>query len=249
MSFVIKERDAFPGTDDSVNINPSNVVVMPDGTAVGNWTSEWQSEGWPETDPPEYYFTATILNGTGGSKQSSNLLSVYQLPPPQCSNIITCSDYGDQQSCQNDECTVAKNSVPSSVDCNAPNAACACSWNSTANVCEGSWRIDNPPPQTDVGTCYYTEDTTGTCQGNGSNGFLTVTWLSRWAWSPENPGQNDTQGLQAECLAANGSTDNLACPAQIPLPFFGSYNLVAALVLVALIYLVLNMKKRKTKKR
>jgi len=236
ISFDIKERDGFGGTDDPVAINPVNVVVGLDGTAVGNWTSEWQGDGWPESDPPEYYFTATLVS-TGANIQSSNELKVYEQAPPFCESVVTCSSYGDQQNCENDICTVAENSIPSTIDCNAPGTSCSCSWNTNTTSCEASWTGINQSGS-DIGTCSYTESSTDTCDDDG---YLTVNLIATWVWSPQNPSHSDPQGLSANCQSTQ---EVFQCPAQIPLPFFTFYNLLAALILIALVYWAISMRKK-----
>lgn len=101
ISFEIREKDALGGGN-SVTSNPSNIVFG--ASTYGLWTAEWQSEGFPESDPPEYYFIASVL-GYSETIQSPNsgvsdnaLLRVRQ--PPQCGingcqtaigeNCLTC---------------------------------------------------------------------------------------------------------------------------------------------------------------
>ncbi len=104
------------------------------------------------------------------------------------------------------------------------------------------------PAGNGVGTCFYTADTTDTCDDEETPGLLVITWLTSWEWSPENPGQNDPQNLAGQCAADNGVEDSLACPAQIPLPFFSIGNLIAAVVLIALIYWTINVRKGRKKR-
>ena len=40
----------------------------------------------------------------------------------------------------------------------------------------------------------------------------------------------------------------MQCPAQIPLPFFGAYNIIAALAAIAVIYVIIEMNRKKGKK-
>ncbi|MEK7186759.1 MAG: hypothetical protein AAB690_00270, partial [Patescibacteria group bacterium] len=134
------ERDTVGG-DDSVTTNPSNVVVS-GGAGVGTWTAEWQAEGWPESDPPEYYFKATVVGNLAQTIQSSNELSVFQTV--DCTGVTTCSNYTDQSACTNDLCARASNSVPSTVDCTASGVNCFCAWDSSTSQCNGAWNIGDP---------------------------------------------------------------------------------------------------------
>ena len=236
LSFEIKERDTL-NPDDPVNINPANVFIVLDrGTTVTNWTAEWQAEGIFESDPPEYYFTATLVS-TGQNIQSSNELQVYQQAPLLCDGVVTCSNYLNQQNCENDICRVANNSVPASVDCSDSDTDCSCLWNTTKTKCEGSWKRTSKG--SDIGTCQYTENTADTCEDDG---YLTVDLTARWIWDSgcDATCRADNQGAAAKCQS---TTEIFQCPAQIPLPFFGFYNLLAAIVLITVIYWTISLKK------
>jgi cysteine-rich repeat protein len=89
--FDVMEKDTLGG-DDPVSILPSPVTFN-SGTAKGSWIAEWQSEGIPETDPPEYYFDANVDALT---IRSSNLLSVNKVSASCGNGLIntgeTCDD-------------------------------------------------------------------------------------------------------------------------------------------------------------
>ena len=79
VSFEVKEYDILG--NDRVKTNPLNLIFQ--GNSVkGSWIAEWQSEGAGESEPPEYYFTASVV---GGNEQissrtgASELLSVNKL--------------------------------------------------------------------------------------------------------------------------------------------------------------------------
>ncbi len=238
MSFEVKERDTL-NPDDPVQKNPLNVIIALDqGTTVNNWTAEWQEEGIFESDPPEYYFTATLVS-TGQNIQSSNELQVYQQVPLLCEGVVTCSNYLSQQDCENDICIVANNSVPVSVDCSDPDTDCSCLWNTTKNSCEGSWKRTSKG--SDIGTCQYTENTADTCEDDG---YLTVDLTARWIWDPEcdNTCRADNQEAASKCQS---TTEIFQCPAQIPLPFFGFYNALASIVLIAVIYWRIGLREKR----
>jgi hypothetical protein len=93
ITFEILEYDSWPGVDDAVNTTPSQITF--NGTSsYAVWVSaEWQSEGWPESDPPEYYFIAKV-SGETESIQSSNRLEVTQpvsCEDGNCNGEETCS--------------------------------------------------------------------------------------------------------------------------------------------------------------
>jgi len=90
-----------------------------------------------------------------------------------------------------------------------------------------------------VGKCIYTQQSTGdTCD----DGFLSLSWTANWIWDPSNPTHIDPQNLQAKCVDGSKTVE---CPAQIALPFFGTYNIIAALVVVGLVYWVLSVRGKR----
>jgi len=99
-----------------------------------------------------------------------------------------------------------------------------------------------PEADVNVGICIYTQFTNDDCD----DGFLTFNWTAVWIWDEECDAacQVKNQDLAAEC--ADGHQDTI-CPAQIPLPFFNIYSFVAALIIIALIYIIL-IKKEKRKR-
>jgi cysteine-rich repeat protein len=101
--------------------------------------------------------------------------------------------------------------------------------------CDSECQIDTlrcEPSSIETGTCYYEEETTDTCDDDG---YLTVNLVARWDGALNDP-------LADECKS---STEALQCPAQVALPFFGFYNLLAALVLIAAIYLITETRRKK----
>ena len=247
MSFAVRESDVFPLPDTPANINPANAVVASDGTATGTWTAEWINDGIAQGNP-EYIFTATLVSNPGTNIGSSNQLEVLQFSPPLCNTVTTCAGYTNQTTCESDICSVASSSVPSTVDCNDPNTSCSCSWNAATTSCGPSVTVTTINVTTNqtsnLGTCYYTESTSDTCDDDG---FLTVDLNAIWVWDPACDStcrvNNDQYAMDCQ-----STTEAFQCPAQIPLPFFGFYNLLAALVLIAVIYWAINMRKRKGKR-
>jgi len=97
----------------------------------------------------------------------------------------------------------------------------------------------------EVGICIYTQYTNDTCDDDG---YLDFTWTGEWIWD---------EGCDANCRIANADKEvlceeaggkRLVCPAQIPLPFFNIYSFVAALTIIALIYVILILRKEKRKR-
>ena len=248
MSFAVRESDVFPLPDTPANINPANAVVASDGTVTGTWTAEWIDDGTLQGNP-EYIFTATLISNPGTNIDSSNQLEVLQITPPFCDSVATCADYTNQTTCESDICSVASSSIPpSQANCNDPDTSCSCSWNLTASSCGPSFTITTTNVTTNqtsnLGTCYYTESTSDTCDDDG---FLTVDLNAVWVWDPACDSTCRVNN-QDEAMNCQSTTEAFQCPAEIPLPFFNVYNLLAALVLIAIIYWAINMRKRKGKR-
>jgi len=75
--FNVWESDVLGG-DDSVLVNPVKVEFS-GNVALGTWIAEWQGESFPETDPPEYYFIATLSDQTDKQiKSSGEMLHVFR---------------------------------------------------------------------------------------------------------------------------------------------------------------------------
>ena len=106
-----------------------------------------------------------------------------------------------------------------------------------------------PEADVNIGTCIYTQSTDDTCDDDG---FLTFSWTTEWIWIGECDATCQSQpqnlALKTECDNDDGLTRSLACPAQIPLPFFNIYSFVAALTIIALIYVILILRKEKRKR-
>ncbi len=104
-----------------------------------------------------------------------------------------------------------------------------------------------PEADVNIGTCIYTQSTDDTCDDDG---FLTFSWTTEWIWNEECDAtscqsQPQNLALKTECDNDDGLTRSLACPAQIPLPFFNIYSFVAVLIIIALIYTAIIILKKK----
>ncbi len=118
--------------------------------------------------------------------------------------------------------------------------------------------VSNNKGNQKIGTCYYHATSSTTCQNNQ---LITVSLSARWEWADAGVAplaggctngyvlsggmcHYDPQNLAASCT---DQTESLHCPTQIPLPFFTFYNLVAALLIVAVIYIIIGMRKKKVR--
>ncbi|MBI2044100.1 hypothetical protein HYT24_01930 [Candidatus Pacearchaeota archaeon] len=234
ISFVIYEDDAL--ADDNIR---SLSASISSGKAVAEWTIRQQDLDKTPNDYTQFYF---IANGTTSNFLSLNITSSSSL---NLSNIFTCSDYTTQSYCESDPAEVAEASIPDTIDCSDPSIACFCSWDSATGKCSSAFgELDGNGSL--YGTCRVAETQN---DPNGCNdGFLTISWTGSWSWSNTNPTHQDPKGLEAKCNA--GGTKTLECPAQVQLPFFTMTNIIAAILIIAGIYLILSMKhKPKRKKR
>lgn len=104
-----------------------------------------------------------------------------------------------------------------------------------------------PEADVNIGTCIYTQSTDDTCDDDG---FLTFSWTTEWIWDAECDAttcqsQPQNLALKTKCDNDDGLTRSLACPAQIPLPFFNIYSFIAVLIIIALIYTAIILSKKK----
>ncbi len=91
-----------------------------------------------------------------------------------------------------------------------------------------------------VGKCTYDEESTDTC---ADDGFLTFSWTASWTWAEGNEIlQNDPANLSSQCVSGQRTVE---CSAQIPLPFFGFYNVVIALLAIGMIYGIISLRKKR----
>ena len=146
----------------------------------------------------------------------------------QCLSIVRCSDYTTQASCNPDACNVAPTCPAGFTNprCLWDNSLCrdACDLIGTGNV--------------STGTCLYTsQPTNDTCD----DGFLSFSWTATWRYA------NGTIGSNPNCQPGSRTVE---CPAQVALPFFSFYNILAAILVIAAIYWAMHLRKtRKGKKK
>lgn len=133
--------------------------------------------------------------------------------------------------------------------------------------CTGGTILDTP----ELGTCLFSEDTNDDC----ADGFLTYSWSANIDWPSDNTGWSseqdciDAEGDELSCVEfddgwhydpqVNGVNplltycidggNTISCPAQSQLQFFGFYNMLVTLVVIALIYTLLILKVFNFKKR
>jgi len=235
VSFDISERDAFPDGDD--DITTLTAIVQADESATVTWDISLDDlnlamNGNEETsvnDPFEFYFEVESI-------QSEDL--IFEYTATSCSTILRCMDYDNPTECDNDFCGVGNASVvenDDSITCGA-GYDCECTWDIGNNVCEPSWNGLNGGGTTVTGTCTYIEDTSG---DDCENGFLTYGWQGVYS------GEDEEDRLKCETTGISTAP----CPAQIELPFFGTWGIVITIALIVLIYLALNLKKQKHKVR
>jgi len=258
VSFEIWEKDGLLNPDDSVTINPSSIVFS--GTSSsGSWTAEWQddTDGF-QSNPPEYYFIASVSDGSDEIK--SGLLYV-EVSIGLCDEITICSD-SDVYSCGN--CPgVAEASVPEYINCALEDYNCMCEWDEIEG-CQAKW--DGIEDMT-IGTCTYIDSSIDPL-GCEDDGYLSYGWVGEWTWDSLNtytpePDPNNGDYVEytigsddwhydpndKQSLCEDSGKTTVMCPAQIELPFFRTWGIVVTIGLIVLVYIILNFKKSKSKKK
>jgi len=230
VTFEIYDKDAITGDD----LVKTLTQTIESGKAMKGWKI-MQNE--LDSDPIFYF---KVLNG-GALVTTSGDLTINVLDANFCEGKNLCGNY-IQANCANDPCNLAKNSVPSGIDCSDPFTKCSCEFNSVNSRCEGTYEsiTYNEGIEESTGSCIITADeSTDDC----SDGSITWSWVATWTGEGSPP---------ASCNVGPGS-ETAACPAQVQLPLFGFYNFLAAGLLITIIYLILlnfeKIKNRKTKRR
>lgn len=98
------------------------------------------------------------------------------------------------------------------------------------------------PPEEGFGMCKLTQVIESKCK-ESPVGMRTLRVVGTWV------GEG---GCGSECIECQALGDDLIiahCPAQIELPFFGSYSIIIIIALVALVYVFLELKEKKKLKK
>ena len=156
---VVMEKDGWLNPADPVTDDPANIIYGSPATS-GTWVAELLDDSVGlEENPPEYYFTATVVT-TGESITSSNtdvddplLLRVYD-EDVVCAGISYCSNYATESDCESDLCTTGVNSVPpaTGITCGGSfneqtgcydSTICGCAWDAASETCGADWTFES----------------------------------------------------------------------------------------------------------
>ena len=113
-----------------------------------------------------------------------------------------------------------------------------------------------------IGTCTYTTNSSIGPLGCEDDRYLSYGWGAKWGWNEvanaftSNPDGSDfledplgtwryDPTLLSEDCNNKGETSSAICPAQIELPFLGTWGIIVTIGLIVLVYIVLNLKKKK----
>lgn len=113
------------------------------------------------------------------------------------------------------------------------------------------------------GTCYSVNDPSSDPEGCADDGFLSYSRISTWEWNILNTnhydpimenGKTRSQNCKecdpnSEYYDKDVCSEAMSCPAQIQLPFFNFYNLIATLAVIGLIYVMINYYKKEHKRK
>lgn len=212
VTFHIWEDDGLIGDDDIRTLT----AVSSNGKAIATWKIN-QTDLAKTTDYEDFYFKAT---GTGVDLRS---LSDLNITTSFTGEVITqCSNYTSNTTC------IADSGNVGSIGIVTPrvNGSCyydrvgKCAWNGT--ICQQTTnetaRSGNPLDCSAArGSCIYgSSQQTGDCS---IDDFFTISYTS-----------TDS----ARCPAYN--TGFIPCPAQVRLPFFSLFNIIASLSIISIIY-------------
>lgn len=239
LTFRIYEDDSPFPRDTVRNISST---AGAGGTTSVDWTitqTDVDSSNSDEGSAPlEFYFE---VSGDPTNDASDELIAtILSSENDPYENVTVCSDYNDSTSCEDDPAGVGDESQ-SFGDCLDPEIVCYCSWDNSTSEC----KVNVPSGGDDgvnYGTCSVSEQQTD--ENGCDDGFLTISWDGNWI---PNPGtdQNSTEAQNLITSCETGGQKVIECPAQIQLPFFSFWNILAAILIIAGVYLLLSKKGKK----
>ncbi len=194
----------------------------------------------------------------------------------QCASVNFCRDYNSTNlgtntdlagACNSDLCHVASSSWPNGQPISG--ATPYCQWNSSSNSCGFGYYYTYGN-----GTNGYTyiagncntqyKPTNDTC----SDGFLYQSWTASWVWNSTDNYSSlaacEATGCSASDCIVDGSiyrcdpnhvsstcqsgSATIPCPAQVQLNFFDWRNLIVAVILIFVLYVIFEVNRKKVKR-
>lgn len=150
---------------------------------------------------------------------------------------------------------------------------CKCDWKlnqSDDYECMGDVKVNIDDDDENIhitpGSCTINDGTADSCD----DGYLTTSWTGIWTWDDANefdslpdfdvptnfvlingkyyydPIQTSGKSMSTECK--EGGTRTIPCASQLRLSFFTWQNLIAALIIIMIIYIIINLKKPKKRR-
>jgi hypothetical protein len=226
VDFEIKERKLFGYNKllPNININPDTKRAKTTWTIPGNEFS----------DGDKLYFkvkyNGDYMQDNQGQGIESGDLTLIEFTSEE--DITGCSDYQGEDACASDPEFVAEGELTAAgVNCSDENIECFCSWDSIdgCEATETNLAFDGDGISTLEEGCVWTE-TSG---------------------DPDDPPCADgkiERTLVSSCDMENPITIETTCPAEVQLPFFGAYNFVATLLVIALVYYFVFLSHSRKKK-
>ncbi len=186
----------------------------------------------PETigDPGK---EVTLQFNSEGITSEDNLVITLSDNPDYCKDneIDACSNYADAQNCANDPCDVIEDSLAGLVDCTLDNIDCFCSFNTPD--CEATWTSSTITDEIKIidETCTIEIPEDGKDKDGCADGKIEFEY-EKWC----------------DGVKVDSGKSGYACPAEVQLPFFGFYNFVATMLVIALIYYFMFSHQNKKRK-
>ena len=203
-----------------------------------------------------------FANGTANECQYD--ASNCQLNPSSliCDGKSVCGDYNSADLCNADLCRFNGNPLAYNTPPQAGTGKVdRCQWDPSTSKCNKVVPIIVNGKE--IGTCTSKENPrTDDC----SDGFLSYTWNSTWNWSQNNPilAPNGDGTCPTNSTAWNGKchydpnkdsqkcasgSSTISCPAQVQLSFFDWRNVLAAILIIFVLYVLLMKNKKKALKK
>jgi len=236
--FYIRERDSV--TDD--NIRTISGTVDSNGKASADWTiqeADLEAASGALDNEDSIYATFEFYFRLNGDSDIES------------GELVVLNEGGEEPTeCTDDMCIGAQDCMDlTEICCTSENPCgithtlpecdtyeCTCMWDSDSGECNTIWSASGDLSQ---GYCIVDYVLTQTCDdANVASGTIQTTWIS----GTSNEGQT-------ECNALNGNVFSYDCPAEIALPFFGTWGIIATIAIIIGIYVALSLRTENKKKK
>lgn len=238
----VAQASSLPGIDCT---NPSNNCrciwdnTTTPGTCGFGWSQLNASNSGDATSGCNYGFTL-CYNATSGINYCNMGASCPSTDGPPTITTPLPSASSPLYNNQNGSCDFGIDGCLSS-DCqDGDQGTCAAGLYCSSGVCSNAGGPQSLNSSLNIGSCKIIQTITKDCTV-APVGFKTINWSGTWL--------GGTQSGPAYQKCITGGETTVACPAQIQLPFFNYVEIITTLIVIALIYVSLSLRKKSKGKK